>query len=222
MKNINVLIVDDHPFIILGYKNGLKLYPKKKFEFTTFEATDCKTGYEIITNPPVEFDIAFLDISMPAYPEKNILSGEDLAKLLKEKMPLCKIILLTMHDERLKVEKVIDEINPIGLIIKSDLTFETMKLAIQSVLQNQFYYSDAVNNYLNLMQSEIVYTDVINKQILFYLNKGIDADDVALYIPILSSQYVHERIAEMKELLEIPEATNEELVVLAKQKGMML
>ena len=117
---------------------------------------------------------------MPAYPEKNILSGEDLAKLLKEKMPLCKIILLTMHDERLKVEKVIDEINPIGLIIKSDLTFETMKLAIQSVLQNQFYYSDAVNNYLNLMQSEIVYTDVINKQILFYLNKGIDADDVAL------------------------------------------
>ena len=42
-------------------------------------------------------NLLFLDISMPAYEEKGIFSGEDLAKLLKEYMPKCKIILLTIY-----------------------------------------------------------------------------------------------------------------------------
>jgi hypothetical protein len=36
------------------------------------------------------FDIAFLDISMPSY-EKGIYSGEDLAKLILENMPIAKL-----------------------------------------------------------------------------------------------------------------------------------
>ena len=46
-QNINVLIVDDHPFIIQGYKNVIKLFPDKNIEFTFYEAIDCKTGYEL-------------------------------------------------------------------------------------------------------------------------------------------------------------------------------
>ena len=75
-QNIKVLIVDDHPFIIQGYENVIKRFPNKKIEFTITQATDCKTGYETIMNDNgTTFDIAFLDVSMPVYEEKNIQTG---------------------------------------------------------------------------------------------------------------------------------------------------
>jgi len=221
-QNINLLIVDDHPFIIQGYENVIKRFPNKKYEFTITKASDCKTGYENITNnSDNSFDYAFLDISMPDYPEKNIFTGEDLAKLINQEMPNCKVILLTMHSERLKAQTIIDEIDPIGLVIKNDLTFENMLLAIETVLKGEKYYSESVINFLNQQQNEKVYVDVIDRQILHFLNKGIKDDDVALYIPI-SSASVLSRIENMKELIGKKKCSNQELLDIAKTNGMML
>lgn len=221
LKNLNVLIVDDHPFIIQGYKNVINLYPKKKYEFTFYEAVDCKTGYEAIVNSEVIYDIALLDISMPVYEEKNIQTGEDLAKILMQKMPECKIMMLTMHEESLKVLTIIKEIDPIGLVIKNDLDYQVMILAMTTILKGQKYYSDAVITYLNQLQNERIYADVFDKEILRYLKKGIVAEDVALYIPISSAQ-ARERIANMKILLEIPDADDAEFLAAAIDRGMML
>jgi DNA-binding NarL/FixJ family response regulator len=221
-QNINILIVDDHPFIIIGYQNAITRFPNKKYSFTITKASDCKTGYEAIMNPEgTVFDIALLDISMPVYEEKNIQTGEDLAKLINQVSPDCKIVLLTMHSESLKVQKVIEEVNPLGLVIKNDLTYDNMLLALATILKGERYYSESVIKYLNQLQKEKVYVDVFDKQILHYLNKGINADDVALYIPISSSS-VKTRIENMKELIDKIGCTNEELVKEAKENGMML
>ena len=103
----------------------------------SYEAIDCKTGYEAVINPAAKYDLAFLDVSMPTYEEKNINTGEDIAKLLISEMPECKIALLTMHSESLKVQSIIDEINPLGLVIKNDLGFESMILALQTILKGE-------------------------------------------------------------------------------------
>jgi DNA-binding NarL/FixJ family response regulator len=220
--NIKVLIVDDHPFIIQGYENVIKRFPNKKIEFTITQATDCKTGYETIMNDNgTTFDLAFLDVSMPVYEEKNIQTGEDLAKLLNQEMPDCKIVLLTMHSESLKVQKIIDEINPLGLVIKNDLTYDNMLLAIDTVIKGEKFYSDSVIKFLNTQQKEKIYVDVIDRQILHFLNKGIPAGDVALYIPISSSS-VKTRIENMKELIGKSYYTDQELVNEAKENGMMV
>ena len=222
MPQINVLIVDDHPFIIQGYKNVIDRFPNKKFEFTIVSASDCQSGYETIyAHLDHKFDIAFLDVSMPVYEEKGIFSGEDIAKLLMKEMPECKIVLLTMHSESLKVQSIIDEINPLGLVIKNDLTFDSMLLAIDTVLNGERYYSESVITYLNQMQKERVYVDIIDKQILHYLKKQIKADDIPLYITISSSS-VKTRIDKMKELLNMKGCKHEELVAAAKENGMML
>ena len=42
---INVLIVDDHPFIIQAYRNALNKYSEQGIEFNVTQANDCKTGY---------------------------------------------------------------------------------------------------------------------------------------------------------------------------------
>ncbi|RXR24177.1 response regulator [Flavobacterium stagni] len=220
-QTVNILIVDDHQFIIQGYKNVINLFPDKSFTFNFIEASDCKSGYDTIVNASQPFDIAFLDVSMPEYPEKNIHTGEDLAKLLIETMPSCKIALLTMHSESLKVQSIIEEINPVGLVIKNDLTFDSMILALTSIIQGETYYSDSVIKFLNNQQKEKVYVDVIDRQILHYLNKGINYDDIPLYITISSSS-VKTRKENMKDLLGISGTDDATLVAVAKDRGMLL
>ena len=152
IKN-NILIVDDHPFIIEGYKNAITRYNPEEFEFLITQAKDCESAYNVITNPDaIVFDIAFLDISMPAYEEKRIYSGEDLAKLISEYMPNCKIILLTMYTELLKIKTIIKTINPNGLVIKNDLTFDELFFAFDKVIKNEMYYSQSVVKMLKFLK----------------------------------------------------------------------
>jgi DNA-binding NarL/FixJ family response regulator len=59
-------------------------------------------------------------------------------------MPECEIILLTMHTELLKINQIIKNINPNGLVIKNDLTFDELLLAFDKILKNENYYSQTV------------------------------------------------------------------------------
>lgn len=219
IKN-NVLIVDDHPFIIQGYKNAITRY-NPKYEFFITEAKDCESGYNVITNPETSpFDIAFLDISMPSYDEKGIFSGEDLAKLLNEYMPKCKIILLTMYTELLKIRTIIDAINPLGLVIKNDLTFDELLFGFNKVINNETYYSQSIQKMLDQSEMEAIEIDLFDKQILFHLSKGTKIKDIPQYVPI-SLSAIEKRKMNLKKLLNINDETDIALVKEAKNRGLL-
>ena len=220
IKN-NILIVDDHPFIIQGYKNAITRYNPNEFEFFIKQANDCKSAYDLITNPQTaKFDIAFLDISMPSYEEKGLHSGEDLAKLLMEFMPNCKIILLTMYTELLKIKNIIDTINPSGLVIKNDLTFDELLFGFDKVLKNEIYYSQSIQKMIDLAQSETIEIDLFDKQILFHISKGTKTKDITQYIPI-SLEAIEKRKLNLKKLLKVKDESDIELVREAKNKGLL-
>jgi DNA-binding NarL/FixJ family response regulator len=220
IKN-NILIVDDHPFIIQGYKNAITRYNPKEYDFFIEQANDCKSAYDIITNPEtVVFDIAFLDISMPTYEEKGIFSGEDLAKLLKEYMPNCKIILLTMYTELLKIQNIIDTINPNGLVIKNDLTFDELLFGFDKVINNETYYSQSIQKMIDQSQQETIEIDLFDKQILFHISKGTKTNDISQYVPI-SIEAIEKRKLNLKKLLNLPEGSDIDLVREAKNKGLL-
>lgn len=216
----NILIVDDHPFIIEGYKNAITRYNPTKYEFLIMQAQDCKSGYELIQDEKTpDFDVAFLDISMPAYEEKNIFSGEDLAKLILNKMPRCKVILLTMYTELLKIKTIIRTIKPNGLVIKNDLTFDELLFAFDKVMKNDKYYSQSVQKILDQSPHHVVEIDEFDKQILFHLSKGTIVEDMPQYIPI-SLNAIEKRRVSLKELLKV-KGSDEELVKEAKSKGLL-
>ena len=220
-KKKNILIVDDHPFIIEGYKNAITRYNPDEFEFSITQAKDCESAYHIITNPEIApFDIAFLDISMPAYEEKNIYSGEDLAKLLSEYMPNCKIILLTMYTELLKIKTIINTINPSGLVIKNDLTFDELLFAFDKVIKNEKYYSESVLKMLAQSEEDAIEIDQFDEQILFHISKGTKLSDIPQYIPI-SLGAIERRKVKLKELLKIEDGSDIDLVREAKNKGLL-
>ncbi|RZK03768.1 MAG: response regulator transcription factor [Flavobacterium sp.] len=143
-QTIQLLMVDDHPFILQAYKNTLNGFKKEEFDIITTDAVNGETGYNVISNSPIDFDVAFLDISIPPYPEKGIESGVDLALLLRAKMPQCKIFLLTMHTEKLKFKYFFDTIKPEGLVVKNDLTFEELIYAFEKVISGETYLSETV------------------------------------------------------------------------------
>jgi DNA-binding NarL/FixJ family response regulator len=220
IKN-NIIIVDDHPFIIQGYINAITRYNPKEYEFFISQAHDCRSAYDIITNPETEaFDVAFLDISMPSYEEKGIFTGEDLAKLIFEYMPNCKIILLTMYTELLKIKTIIDLINPNGLVIKNDLTFDELLFAFDKVLKNEIYYSPSILKMMSQLDQDALEIDQFDKQILFHLSKGTKTVDIPQYIPITLGA-IERRKVNLKELFKLEEGSDIDLIREAKTRGIL-
>ncbi len=218
---MNILIVDDHPFIIEAYKNAIKGYSSADYDFTITQAHDCKSGYNHIMHPENgTFDIAFFDISMPAYEEKNIFSGEDLASLIKTEMPGCKVILLTMHTELLKISNIVKNINPSGLIIKNDLTFDELLTAFNKILDDENYYSQTVVKLISQIQYNTIELDQFDTQILYHLSKGIKTKDIPAFVP-LSLSAVEKRKLNLKELFDIRGGSDIDLIREVKNKGLL-
>lgn len=217
---MNILIVDDHPFIIQAYKNALDKYSQQGYEFDVTQANNCKSGYENIVDAKKPFDVAFFDISMPEYAEKGIYSGEDLATLMKKEMPGCKVILLTMHTELLKINNIIKNINPNGLIIKNDLTFDELIFAFDKIINNESYYSQTVIKLVGQAQYNNIELDAFDKQILFHLSKGVKTKDLPQYIP-LSLSAIEKRKLNIREILEVKGGSDIDLINEAKTKGVI-
>lgn len=220
-KSYRILIVDDHRFIIEGYKNAITRYKPEEFHFEITQASDCESAYQILTNSDIaDFDIVFLDISMPAYEAKQIDSGEDLAKIVIERMPECKVVLLTMYSELLKIKTIIGTINPIGLVIKNDLTFDELLFAFDKIIYDETYYSASVVKMLNLAEADAIEIDLFDEQILFHLSKGTFIKDMVDYIPI-SVGAIERRITNLRDLLQVENNDYSALVVQAKNKGLL-
>lgn len=93
--DISLLMIDDHEMIIEGYKSILS-YNKFGHTIAVVAATTCQKAYEIITKPnPIDFAIVFIDITLPAYPEKQIASGDQLIPYVRKHLPNAKIVVLT-------------------------------------------------------------------------------------------------------------------------------
>ena len=217
---MKILIVDDHPFIIQAYKNALEKYSQQGYEFEVIQANNCKSGYENIVESKIPFNVAFFDISMPEYAEKGIYSGEDLAVLMKSEMPSCKVILLTMHDELLKINNIIKNINPNGLIIKNDLTFDELIFAFDKIINNESYYSQTVIKLVGQAKYNDIELDAFDKQILFHLSKGVKIKDLPQYIP-LSLSAIEKRKLNIREILEVRGGSDIDLINEAKTKGVI-
>lgn len=217
----NILIVDDHPFIIDGYKNAITRYKPEIYDYSFTQGKDCESGYNIISNPETPpFDIAFLDISMPSFEEKGIISGEDLAKLVMELMPNCKIILLTMYTELLKIKNIIETINPAGLVIKNDLTFDELLFGFDIILKDEIYYSHSVIKMAEQINNDFEEIDQFDKLILFHISKGTKIKDIPQYVPI-SLDAIESRKVNLKELFKIEDGSDIDLIREAKLRGII-
>ena len=217
--SVKILIVDDHPLQIEGYKSILQ-YNIENLEIETTVCYNCEEAYTIIVNTeaPLHFDVVLLDRSLPPYPEKKIYSGEDLALLTREHFPKSKIMILTSHAEAFVIYDLVQKVRPDGVLIKSDFDGDELLAAFSAVLNGAVYYSQTVKDNIKELLSRENYLDTINRQIIVLLAQGLKNKTIALQLN-LSDSAIEKRKSKLKDFFFISKGTDEELVQEARKMG---
>ncbi|SDH11036.1 DNA-binding response regulator, NarL/FixJ family, contains REC and HTH domains [Vibrio xiamenensis] len=127
---VKVLLVDDHQVVLDGFLARLELEPDIQVVGTAcngFEAIDAVGR--------VTPDVVLMDVSMP------VMNGIDATALIKQNHPEVKVVMLTMHDNREYMMKVM-QAGAVGYMLK-DVSAKNMVQAIQTVFQGATYFCES-------------------------------------------------------------------------------
>lgn len=219
MKQTKILIIDDHPIIAEGYKNALLSIENEKLSFEIVTSQTCESAYEDLklASEGVPFDVILLDLQLPASEKLKISSGKDLGLVAKKLMPKVKIIVQTMCNDNFTMHDILKNLNPDGFLIKSDITSEILHEAIEHVLSDSPYYSDAINKFIRVQLTNDLNLDDVDRKILYLLSKGIRTKNLPSFIP-LSLAAIEKRKRNLKNLFGV-ERANSSLIEIAIKKG---
>lgn len=218
-RDLKILIVDDHPMTVNGYINVLSDENIEGHNLIFTKALDCKQAYDLITSQ--HFDIAYLDLSLPPYEEKNITSGFDLGVLIRKTIPDCVIIILTMHSEASLVDRLIKDINPEGILCKSDIDIDEFVNAFKIIFDGEKYMSNKIMKSLRDKDFDKYNLDSYDRQILMRLSEGILTKNIPNYVP-LSLSAIEKRKANLKNMfLEGTSGDDHDLIEAIKKIGII-
>lgn len=166
MKKIKIAITDDHQIVIDGIKSLLE-------DHNEFVIVACTTSpkemLHILTEKQV--DILLTDIMMPE------MSGQQLAKKVKELYPGIKILALSMSGQGEIVNEMINDADIAGYVLKN-IGKEELTKAITKIAGGGIYFSEQVleelqkysnvkkeNEETHLTQRELEIISLIEKEL---------------------------------------------------------
>ncbi|MCF8322396.1 MAG: response regulator [Flavobacterium sp.] len=216
---LKVLMVDDHPPIIEGYRSILA---DNSFGYilNTTAVHSCEAAYKEVFQAKDPFDIVFLDMTLPPYSEKNINTGDDLVPIVRKLHPNAKILILTSHYESIVLFKIIKDHNPQGILIKSDLQPQELIDAFDIIVKGGTYYSKTVMNHQKSWSEKNKVMDSYNRQILFLLAQGVKTKSLPDLLH-LSKSAIDKRKAILKQLLGIDKGNDEDILKEARKQGLI-
>ena len=219
--DLHILMIDDHPSMIEGYKSILS-FNDLGLRIITTPAYNCESAYNIIDKTSVSesFDFAFVDLSLPPYLEKKIKGGEDLALLIKNKFPDCKIVILTSHAEAFILDAIQKNIAPNGLLVKSDFTADEFLLAFEKIYNNHFYTSRTVVENIAELHEKSAFLDENNRKLITLLAEGVKTKNLPQRMN-LSISAIDKRKAQIKYFFKIEKGSDEDIIREAKKHGLI-
>lgn len=140
-KPIRVVIVDDHQVVLDGFMARLEM--EQEIDVVGTASNGLEALDVVKQHKP---DVVLMDISMP------ILNGIEATRMIKAEWPEAKILMLTMHDNREYIMKVMQE-GAVGYMLK-EISAEKMVQAIKTVNQGSTYFCESVTQ--TLFTQEIV------------------------------------------------------------------
>lgn len=135
LKKIKLFLVDDHRMVVDMWASMLGADPKFEIVGTSLDAE--KALEEIKTQLP---NVVLLDITLPG------ISGIELAKSLREKVPNVKILGVSMHTNIILIKQMLMS-GASGYVSKTS-SFDEMKTAIITVNEGQRYICRDVKDYI--------------------------------------------------------------------------
>ena len=135
MEKIKVIICDDHQILVQGLKSLLK--DSDDLEVIAVANNGQELLETVITKKP---DIVLLDIDMP------VMDGYETLKQLKSKYHDIKVISLTIHIDKVVIQRMMDA-GASGYLLKNINKSELLE-AIRKVYSGKKYISDEATNSL--------------------------------------------------------------------------
>ncbi len=171
-KKIRLLIADDHQVLL----DGLVMMLQNE---TNLEVVStAPNGQEVINQlATLQIDVLLMDIQMP------IMDGYEAAQIIREKHPNVKVIILSMHSERVFVEKMYST-GISGYLLKSAGKDEILQ-AIEKVNSGSQYFSSEITATLlsqNTNKSTSITTSQLTKrekEILGLISTGLTNPEIA-------------------------------------------
>lgn len=214
---IKILLVDDHIPITEFFEQTLqRLQQPIVVEISNCLETAYHTIFDNSSQPP--FDLIFLDMSMPKYSEKNINNGEDLGKLIRNTYPTIKIIFITGFYKNIQLDRIIKNINPEGIIDKSDFKIEEFLKSINAILEGEYYKSKTISNAITTYYESTSCFDAIDLQIINLIKQGVTTKNLSNYLPLTLSG-IHKRKQKIKEHLGIDTGNDEDIITECRVRG---
>jgi two-component system, NarL family, response regulator DegU len=133
MKDLKVYIADDHPIVRQGIVRLLSTFKKVKL---TKEASNGKELIELLVAEPA--DAVIMDVEMP------VMGGIETSKIITNRFPRVKILILTLHTEEVVVNRLL-EIGVNGFLTKAAEPAE-LERALYAIVENDFYKNSIVEN----------------------------------------------------------------------------
>ena len=212
-----VLIVDDHPAIIEGYKNALK-YGLQDHKIIFDKAKDCEETIAKINSCKGDYNLIILDISLPAFKQMNINSGEDLGVWIRDNFPKIKIFVITGYADALRLNNIYNLISPEGFLIKSEASSIDIISAFKNIIKNNIVLGPTISKLIVNKARNSFHIDDISLNILKEISNGTRTIDLPKYIP-LSKSGIEKRKRLLKSYFNNETDSDRELIINAKKSG---
>lgn len=128
---VRILMVDDHPVVLAGLKALVSTDPGLEI---VGEARDGRTALRLAMQ--LVPDVVVMDISLPE------MNGVELAAALQSERPECRLLVLTVHEERAYLRQLV-ELGVRGYLLKRSAADE-LRRAIHAVAAGGMYLDPAI------------------------------------------------------------------------------
>lgn len=170
----NVIIVDDHPFILSGLSSLIRQIEGLN---VIGNASNGKEALTLVKENDI--DIVFTDIEMP------VMDGNELIDALNEKHPDVKIIVITMHSHPWMVKKLLRK--NITAIMSKSAGEEDLKKALDNLNNKEVYIDtnikdviiEALTNEKKTVNQPVAFLTKREKQVLQLIFEGYSTREIS-------------------------------------------
>ncbi|MDA9340071.1 response regulator [Polaribacter sp.] len=220
---IKILIVDDHQITTHGLLYSLE----EVGDFEVVTTTDCDDAFQLIkaSEKSEPFQILFTDLSFDNNTkETKLKGGEALIKAIRTNGIEIKVVVITGRTEIYRGYNVISNLKPNAYLLKSYCDAEEIGVAIQKILENEYYYSYKIHQKIMRTKIAQIKLDDVAIQILKELPnhpkirnlEGIILNKNRIKIKLRSIEL---RLAKLRT--DLNAVNNTDLILKAKELGVV-
>ena len=131
-KDFNLVIVDDHLLVADSLKGLIEMFSGYHVLYHAKNGLDLQQKIKMDVQP----DVILLDVNMP------VMNGYETMEWLNSEHPEIRVLALSMDDDEQMVLKMLSR-GANGYLLK-DIHPETLKVALNEVMEKGYYHSDKV------------------------------------------------------------------------------